>query len=386
MISHWPILKLGDIVQDLTDERAYTISSEEEISDPTINSSRHTITIAQKKVGSAIQIKKRIKIYPGDLVFSRLHTQNGAFAFSRDCFQATGTFIPLKINENIINRQYLFWALHVKVPKLATTDSVGRETYKTNDILEIGIPVPTLEEQLRIVNYIEKLNGKIRDVIFINNKIEKYTSKLFNSALADSFNNLYNNKYDIKNISDVSKLERGRFSHRPRNDPRFYGGNIPFIQIGDISRSKIYVSDYSQTLNQDGLKISKLFPIGTVVIAITGATIGVTGILEFDSCFPDSIVGIQPKKNIITSEFLYLNIEYAKENALSTMTQTTQPNINLKDLNRIQIILPPTEVQYKISDYLFTLYQKNKKIHNYHQIKTMGMTKLLERSLISIFE
>jgi type I restriction enzyme, S subunit len=56
-----------------------------------------------------------------------------------------------------------------------------------------------------------------------------------------------------------------------------------------------------------------MFPAGTVAIAITGATIGVTGILGFDSCFPDSIVGIQARQESVTPEFIYLAVEHAKK-------------------------------------------------------------------------
>lgn len=127
-------------------------------------------------------------------------------------------------------------------------------------------------------------------------------------------------------LPEVAKVARGKFSHRPRNEPRFYGGSFPFIQIGDISKSNRYIRENSQSLNEQGLAISRLFPPGTVVIAITGATIGVTGILTFESCFQDSIVGIQAKPEFTMPEFIYFAVEQAKQTALAEATQTTQPN------------------------------------------------------------
>lgn len=60
-------------------------------------------------------------------------------------------------------------------------------------------------------------------------------------------------------LKDVCKIERGRFSPRPRNDPKFYGGDIPFVQTGDVTNSNGSIDTYSQTLNEEGLKVSKFF-------------------------------------------------------------------------------------------------------------------------------
>jgi type I restriction enzyme, S subunit len=101
-----------------------------------------------------------------------------------------------------------------------------------------------------------------------------------------------------------------------------------------------------------------LFPIGTVVIAITGATIGVTGILDFDSCFPDSIVGLIARQGIASPEFIYWALEYAKRAALAEATQTTQPNINLGNLVKLRIPIPTHEEQCQIVAYLDDLQAK----------------------------
>ncbi len=37
-------------------------------------------------------------------------------------------------------------------------------------------------------------------------------------------------EWEIAKLGEISKIERGKFSHRPRNDPAYYGGKYPFIQ------------------------------------------------------------------------------------------------------------------------------------------------------------
>jgi type I restriction enzyme S subunit len=114
--------------------------------------------------------------------------------------------------------------------------------------------------------------------------------KLIGSALARVFELSNAPKVSLR---EIYHFQRGRFSWRPRNDPRFYDGEYPFIQIGDIPRTGKYITSHTQTLNNDGLAVSRLFSIGTIVISIA-ATIGAVGILSFDSCMPDSLVGLKP--------------------------------------------------------------------------------------------
>jgi len=78
-------------------------------------------------------------------------------------------------------------------------------------------------------------------------------------------------------IGNYAQLSRGRFSIRPRNNPQYYTGSYPFIQIGDLPKEGGYVNEHKQTLNEKGLKVSKEFEKDTIAIAIVGATIGNTG-------------------------------------------------------------------------------------------------------------
>ena len=157
-------VKLKDVVKDLTEERKILISDNEEIIEPTITSKTHSISPRKFCLGSDLKIKKRVLIKKGDLVFSKLHTQNGSFAFADQEYQSTTTFLPLKILEDKILREFLFNQLHLIVPKLQASDTVGRETYKTRDILGIKINLPPLPEQKQILSKINKVENEIKQL------------------------------------------------------------------------------------------------------------------------------------------------------------------------------------------------------------------------------
>jgi type I restriction enzyme, S subunit len=264
------------------------------------------------------------------------------------------------LKRDIICESYLpYVEIQIKKQLMALAPGSAMPNISKGIIERLQILLPPLDEQRRIVARIEELAAKVEEARGLRRQSAEEAEVLINSALILIFEKqILKQGWNLQPLREGAEISRGKFAYRPRNEPKFYGGNIPFIQIGDISKSNRYIQDYSQTLNQDGLKISRMFAKGTVVLAITGATIGVTGILGFDSCFPDSIVGITPHPNITISEFIYWSVEYVKKIALSEATQTTQPNINLKNIEKLNIPVPPLPEQRHLVAYLDDLQAK----------------------------
>lgn len=157
--------------------------------------------------------------------------------------------------------------------------------------------------------------------------------------------------FKIKNLSEVAEMQRGRFGHRPRNDPKFYGGDYPFIQTGDIVRASNEggTIQFSQTLNELGLQTSRLFDKPTMVITIA-ANIGDTAILDFPACFPDSLIGINPKdNNTLNLEYLNVYFKYLKNYLNELAPQAAQKNINYQQLSPTPIVIPPINIQKEIA-------------------------------------
>lgn len=134
---------------------------------------------------------------------------------------------------------------------------------------------------------------------------------------------------------------------------RYFGGNIPFVQTGDIGAANTYLTCYSQTLNEDGLKVSKLFPKNSILITIA-ANIGDTAITTFDVACPDSVVAIQPFKDKADYFWLKMVLETCKDDLDSKSTQNAQKNINLQVLKPLLIRTPPLPEQKKIARILST--------------------------------
>ena len=153
--------------------------------------------------------------------------------------------------------------------------------------------------------------------------------------------------WDVKPLSQVASIQRGKFTHRPRNAPHLYGGRFPFIQTGDVAKSGGRIREYSQSLNEDGLTFSKMFPKGTVVLTIA-ANIGDTAILDFDSAFPDSLVGITPNAGV-SNEYLARYLQTQKSEMDRLAPRGTQKNINIRFLEPWATPVPSLREQTTIA-------------------------------------
>ncbi|AEM46400.1 restriction modification system DNA specificity domain-containing protein [Acidithiobacillus ferrivorans SS3] len=153
-------------------------------------------------------------------------------------------------------------------------------------------------------------------------------------------------------LEELASVQRGKFSARPRNDPRYYGGDIPFIQTGDVANGAGRVRSYSQTLNTDGLSVSKLFPKGSLVVTIA-ANIGDVAKVEFDFACPDSLVVVQANEDV-NSDWLQYSLESKKELLDSLAPQNAQKNINLEILRPLALDVPPLAEQKRIAGAIKT--------------------------------
>jgi len=193
----------------------------------------------------------------------------------------------------------------------------GLSVDKINSALILN---PSRTDQTAIANYLDRKTAEIDELIAQKERLlelyEEEKTAIINQAVTKGIDPNVKLKdsgidwlgeipegWEVIALKRATKIIRGKFGHRPRNDPAFYDGEYPFIQTGDIANADKYVEMFNQTLNEKGFSVSQEFPINTLVMTIA-ANIGDLAILSFRACFPDSLVGFYPlHKN--SSEFLY---------------------------------------------------------------------------------
>ena len=157
--------------------------------------------------------------------------------------------------------------------------------------------------------------------------------------------------WEKKVLDQLGNVSRGKSKHRPRNDPKLFGGQYPFIQTADVKNANFYITDYSNTYNETGLAQSKLWNAGTLCITIA-ANIADTGILGIPACFPDSVMGFIPYDGISDVRFVKYCFDMLQRDCKQISQGTAQDNLSWQKLSTIEFPAPPIEIQRRIADIL----------------------------------
>jgi type I restriction enzyme S subunit len=132
-----------------------------------------------------------------------------------------------------------------------------------------------------------------------------------------------------------------------RKELKYYNGNIPWVKSGELDKGVI--TDTEEKITEEAIKNSsaKIFPKGTLLIALYGATIGKLAFLGVDAATNQAICGIY-KNDIIDSHFLYYFLFFKKSKLVNQGIGGAQPNISQSILKDLDIPLPPLSTQHAI--------------------------------------
>ena len=158
-------------------------------------------------------------------------------------------------------------------------------------------------------------------------------------------------------LSELGEYGRGRSTHRPRNDPRLFGGPYPLVQTGDVREANGFIRKFEQTYSEAGLRQSRLWPTGTLCITIA-ANIADTAILTFPACFPDSVVGFVAEKRPQLVRFVEYFLRTVQDELRRIAPATAQKNINLAMLDRVRVSVPPENELRRIVDTLDVYFSR----------------------------
>lgn len=291
-----------------------------------------------------------------------------------------------------LDMNFVFYWLADFLPKLnAITAATTVKHLSVKDIANAVVKAPSKAAQTKIGKILLTIDNQIDATQAL---IDKYTA-IKQGMMADLFSRgidpetkalrptfeeapeLYHKTplgmlpkgWDVVELQSVATVERGKFTHRPRDDKRCFGGEYPFIQTGDVAACVgNYLTHYKQTLSDFGRSVSKEFPIGTISVTIA-ANIADTAILSIPMCFPDSVVGVVVDKRLSSSRFVELCIRISKARLDALAPQSAQKNINLEDLRPLKIPFPSSEEQeficasYEaINDPINSLIDEKKKL------------------------
>ncbi len=278
------------------------------------------------------------------------------------------------INSNLCKEQFNAHLTGIGLPNLHLTD-----------IKKTTIPLPPLEEQIKIVKAIDdlllivNLLEQNKETLADNIKLAK--SKILDLAMqgklvpqdpvdepaADmllrinpkakiitdnphSWNIPEN--WCVTNLKSIGKWQSGATPSKMNSD--YYGVGYPWLNTGDLTDDYIY--SIPKQITELALKETsvKLNQSGSVLIAMYGATIGKLGILTFPATTNQACCACATCH--INNRFLFYFLKYYRPEFINMGGGGAQPNISKEKIENTVLMLPPVNEQKRIVDKIEELY------------------------------
>ncbi len=351
VLSKWPLAKLGEVCSlnpSKAEIRSLAVGTPVTFVEMSSVSEKGTIALRETRSIDELRTGSFTYFADNDIIMAKITPcmENGKCALATGLSNGIGLgsseFHVIRADRTKVLPSYVFAFVNREEIRVVAaqnmTGSSGHRRVPESFYADLPLPLPPLATQEKIVTECAVIDAGVEAA---QAKIEKARQGMENAV-----SEILGRKHPTKPLEDICQIQRGRFTHRPRNDPKFFDGLYPFLQTGDVVhaiRSKV---SYTQTLNEEGLKVSKLFQPPVVLITIA-ANIGDTAVLDYPACFTDSVVGLIPNASI-NARFLELMMRTHKKHLNDSAPQMAQKNINIEILRPIKIPAPPLPEQQRL--------------------------------------
>ena len=256
-----------------------------------------------------------------------------------------------------------------------------------DNLNKIEIPLPPLEEQRRIIAQVNLWQSYIKDLetseTELLESVESAKSKILDLAIhgklvpqnstdepASELLKHINPKaiitgdnphYQIPSnwtwttLGAIGKWQSGGTPSRMHKE--YYGGHIPWLKTGDLNDG--IITEIPERITELGLENSsaKLNPVGSILIAMYGATIGKVGILGIPATTNQACCACVEYK-CVTQKFLFYFLISHKDKFIALGGGGAQPNISKEIITKTPMPIPPIEEQLRIVEKIEKLYSQ----------------------------
>jgi len=300
---------------------------------------------------------EKYKLLPGDIVIARTGATTGVNYTIKESDPKEVVFasylIRYKINPKIASPYFIGQLLRSSYWSDYVDAIVGGSAQPGANAKQLGLfefLLPPIDIQKTIASILSCLDDKIDLLHRQNATLEKIAETLFRQWFIEEAKEREKTKIGLV-------LETVLGGTPSTKKPEYWDGTIPWINSGEVNNFRILKP--TKFITELGLAESntKLLPIGTTVLAITGATLGQISLLEISTCANQSVVGIIPNETY-PKEYVFLWIKYMIDEIILNETGGAQPHINKNDVNETEILVPCNDDLEFIESKIKPLFKK----------------------------
>lgn len=248
-----------------------------------------------------------------------------------------------------LNQSYLIWYLkHVEASIQARGKGTTFDAISGNDLRDTVVNLPPLEEQHRIVKTLDNHLSRLKKALAELEKSSRLNNNFKESLIHGIVSGHYSDHSSDWQVTTLGRVAKWSSGGTPQSgNPNYYGGQIPWCVIGDLTESQ--VAETAKTITDQGLAASsaKIVNPGTVLLAMYGASIGRTGMAEIPMATNQAIACAVPNANL-DPNYLLLYLQSQKRMFIESGKGGAQPNISQTIIKEWALNLPPLEEQKRL--------------------------------------
>lgn len=325
------------------------------------------VTSEERKTHNTFQFDADAVIVPlvsstghGHASIKRIHYQSGKFALG----SILCAIIPKDKSKLSAEYLYRYLDLNKDAELVGRMKGMANVTLPIKEISKIEIPLPSLAEQRKIVAVLDNQLAKIEEVVGLCGESQTLIDQLLPAALNEIFSSTRSKGWDEIHIGDKKAMYMTSGGTPSRANKKYYEGNHVWLKSGELN-DNVQITDSEEHISDEALKKSsaKIFPAGTVLIAMYGATAGKLGILARPAATNQAVAGLMPDPKQLNSKYLFYCLQNIREKIIQQAWGGAQPNLSQTILKEFKVPLPPIVEQEKIVKELDALSGKALSLH-----------------------
>ena len=325
---------------------------------------------AKKVTPKALEDNSSLKLFTkGSLVIAMYGATIGKTALLQ--FETTTNQACCVFNESdIIDIHFLqYWFKGNKEHIINLAIGGGQPNISQDILKNIRLYCPSKEEQTQIANYLNHKTAQLDTLIAKKEQLisllQEERTAMINQAVTKGLDlSVPMKDSGIEWLGEIPEhWESWKIGHAYKNigsgttpesgNPIYHeNGTINWLNTGDLNDGVLYSCNKKITKKAiEDYSSLKIYPKGSLVIAMYGATIGKTALLKFETTTNQACC-VFGESDIILVKFLQYWFKAKKEHIINLSIGGGQPNVSQQILKDIRLGCPDIDEQTKIVSFI----------------------------------